>query len=217
MVTVAEMQSQNEHAALVRKVLHWVGLVAPMDVDLPDELTDGSGELIAVPTGWTSIGLVTPDGLTFGRDTEKDDIPALGHASPVRSDITGVERSVSFTSLEYGRKELLEIWFGQSLDGIEPDEGGEVVIDEVDLPIGLERRLLFIGGDGSGDDAWVLGRAFPRVKLADAGEQQWQQEGAIEQEFTFDVFTDDELGFPVRHYIGGPGAVKHADALGFDA
>src|SRR5690625_3919548 len=152
MVTVAEMQSQNEHAALVRKVLHWVGLVAPMDVDLPDELTDGSGELIAVPTGWTSIGLVTPDGLTFGRDTEKDDIPALGHASPVRSDITGVERSVSFTSLEYGRKELLEIWFGQSLDGLEPDEGGEVVIDEVDLPMGLERGPPFLGGGGRGGD-----------------------------------------------------------------
>lgn len=217
MVTIAELQNENENPALVRKVLNWVGFVAPMGVDLPEQLTDSGGELVEIPSGWKSIGLVTPDGMTFGRDTEKDDIPALGHASPVRSDITGVERTVSFTSLEFGRKELLEILYGQTLEGVEPEEGGEIIFDEVDLPIGLERRLLFIGGDGAGDEAWYIGRAFPRVKLADAGEQQWQQEGAIEQEFTFDVFNDAELGTPVRHYIGGPGANKHVEALGFDA
>lgn len=216
-MTVAELQNESEDRALVRKVLNWVGFVAPLSVAMPSAITDEAGALIELPTGWEPIGLVTPDGMTFGRETEKDEIEALGHASPVRTDIVGVNRSVSFTSLEHGRRQMVEILLGQDLSEISPTQGGEIVIDEVDLPIGLERRLLFIGADKSGDEQFIIGRGFPLVTLAESGDEQWQREGAIEQEYTFDVFTDDDLGTPVRRYLGGPGAVKHAASLGYGA
>lgn len=213
--TVPELQAEHDNRGLVRKVLRAVALLAPTSVDLPSSLTDEDGKLKELPTGWLPVGIVTPDGYTFGTDIEKDEIDALGYASPVRTDIMSVVRSITFTPLEYGRRHMLELVYGQDLSEVAPTAGGEITFDEVDLPISSEWRLLVVGDDGPAGDNWLLGRGYPRVKLAERGEEQWQKEGALTQEITLDVFNDDDEGTPVRHYIGGTGASKHADSLGF--
>lgn len=217
MVTVAELQSENDNRGLVRKVTRAVAFLAPTTVDLPDEITGEGGTLTALPAGWLPVGMVSPDGYTFGADIDKDEIDALGYASPVRSDIMSVVRSVSFTPLEYGRRHMLELVYGQDLSGATPSAGGEITFDEVDLPMNSEWRLLIIGDDGPASENWLLGRGYPRVKLAERSEEQWQKEGAISSELTLDVFTDQDLGTPVRHYIAGTGASENAAALGFSA
>ncbi|HLS00541.1 MAG TPA: hypothetical protein VK054_00945 [Beutenbergiaceae bacterium] len=215
MVTVAELKAENDNRGLVRKISRAVAFLAPNTVELPESLTGEDGTLTALPEDWLPVGIVTPDGYTFGADIDKDEIDALGYASPVRTDIMSVVRSVSFTPLEYGRRHMLELTYGQDLSGVTPTAGGEITFDEVDLPINAEWRLLIIGDDGPASDNWLLGRGYPRVKLGERSEEQWQKEGAVQQEITLDVFTDDDLGTPVRHYIAGTGAVKHAESLGF--
>lgn len=215
MTSVPELQVESDNRALIRKVLRAVAFLAPTSVDLPESLTDESGALVELPTGWLPVGIVTPDGYTFSGDVDKDEIDALGYASPVRSDIMSITRQVSFTALEYGRRHMLELLYGQDLSTVTQSAGGEVTFDEVDLPAGTEYRLLVIGDDGPASDNWLLGRGYPSVKLADRGEQSWAKEGAVETEYTLDVFTDSELGTPVRHYIAGTGAQKNATALGF--
>ncbi len=215
MATVAELQAENDNRGLVRKVTRAVAFLAPVTVDLPDEITGVDGTLTELPAGWLPVGMVSPDGYTFGADIDKDEIDALGYASPVRSDIMSVVRSVSFTPLEYGRRHMLELVYGQDLSGVTPSAGGEVTFDEVDLPMNSEWRLLIIGDDGPASENWLLGRGYPRVKLAERSEEQWQKEGAISSELTLDVFTDQDLGTPVRHYIAGTGASENAVALGF--
>lgn len=61
------------------------------------------------------------------------------------------------------------------------------------------------------------GKGYGAVKLSGSGNETWGGEGAVSSEMTLDVFTDEEIGTPVRHYMGGTGALKHKDVLGFTA
>lgn len=217
-MTVAELQDANDRPNLVRKIQRAVAFLAPKSATLPDTLFGTNGDLTELPADYKPVGIVTADGYVFGHEPDKEDIDALGYASPVRSDITTVARSIKFTPLEYGRRHMLELSYGVDLSTTTQDATtGEVTFDEVDLPVNAEYRLLVIGDDGPADANWILGRGYPRVKLASLAETAWAKEGAMSTEITLDVFTDTDLGTPVRHYFGGTGALAAAEDLGFEA
>lgn len=214
--TLGELQTEYDRRGLIRKVQRAVALMAPMSVDLPDELTDENGLPIDLKSGgFLPIGIVTPEGYRFARDIEKDDIDALGYSSYVRSDITRVARTIVFNALETGRRNLTELLYGVDLEGVPQLANGEVVWDEPDLPLGSEYRFVVVGDDGPASANWVLGKGFGSVKVANVGEEAWAKEGALQREVTLDVFVDEELGTPVRHYLGGTGAEAYRDVLGY--
>ena len=219
MPTFATIQQDADDRNLIRKIQKAVAFIAPTSVDLPETLFAAGGDLVDLKTaGFLPIGMVTPDGYEFGRDINKEDVSALGYASSVRSDITEVARSVKMTALETGRRHMLELTYGTDLSAVTQDATtGEVVFNEPDLPVGQEYRLLIIGSDGPAADNWVMGRGYGSVKLSATDSQKWGTGDAVQQSFTFDVFTDSEIGTPVRHYLGGTGAVKAKAALGFTA
>ena len=217
MPSLAELQTEYDSRGLVRKIQRAVGLLAPMDVDLPEALTgEDSLPIDLKDLGFKPIGIVSADGYTFASDIEKDDIDALGYSSFVRSDITRVARTVSFTAMETGRKHLSELLSGVDLSGVDMYTNGEIVWDEPDLPLGQEFRFLVVGSDGPAATNWIIGKGFPSVKLAEVGEEAWSKEGALQREVTLDVFTDEDAGYPVRHYLGGTATQKYADVLGYD-
>jgi hypothetical protein len=217
MPTFATIQQEADERALVRKIQKAVAFLAPKSVVLPESLFGVGGALIDLKAlGFLPVGLVTPDGFEFGRDVSKSDVSALGYASPVRSDVDTVARAITFTALETGKKHMQELSLGTDLTAVTQDPtSGEIIIDEPDLPVGQEYRLLVIGSDGPAAENWILGRGYGSVKLASADSQTWGTSDAVQQSYTFDVFTDDEIGTPVRHYIGGTGAVANKLALGF--
>lgn len=218
MPTISEQIAAADERGLVRKIQRAMAFIAPTTVTLPESLYS-TGSLVDLKTsGFLPVGLVSPDGYSFSREIEKEDIDALGYASPVRSDVTRVPRSVTFTALEKGRKHMLELTYGTDLSAVTQDAAtGEVVFDEPDLPVNAEYRLIVVGEDGPAAENWVMGKGFFRVKLSGTAEEVWGREGAVSQQFTLDVFSDDEAGVPVRHYIGGTGAVAHKDVMGFSA
>ena len=61
-----------------------------------------------------------------------------------------------------------------------------------------------------------MGRCFPSVKLGKIPEETWSPSDPVKFDLEFDVFTDEILGTPCRHYIGGTGALKALDAIGFE-
>lgn len=216
MPTFDTIQQGADERALVRKIQKAVAFLAPKTVDLPTSLYEAGSLVDLKAAGWLPVGLVTPDGYNFSREVEKENIDALGYASPVRSDVTTVPRQITFTALEKGRKHMEELTKGTDLSAVTQDPTtGEIVIDEPDLPVDAEYRILVIGSDGPTAENWILGKGFGSVKLANGGSETWGREGAVSTEITLDVFTDDELGVPVRHYMGGTGAVTHSDVLGF--
>lgn len=216
MPTFDTLRQDSDERALIRKIQKAVAFIAPTTVDLPTTLFSGGSLVDLKAAGFLPVGMVTPDGYEFGRDISKEDVTALGYASAVRSDITEVARSVSMTLLETGRRHILELTYGTDLSAVQQTlANGEVVFDEPDLPVGQEYRLLILGTDGPAADNWILGRGYGSVKLASTDSQTWGTGDAVQQALTFDVFTDTEIGTPVRHYMGGTGAVKHKLVTGF--
>ena len=99
MPTFSTIQADADERSLVRKIQKAVAFIAPKSVELPEALTGADSLPIDLKTaGFLPVGLVSPDGYTFSREVEKEDIDALGYASPVRSDVTRVPRSVSSPS-----------------------------------------------------------------------------------------------------------------------
>lgn len=216
MATFEEIRQAADNRSLVRKIQKAYAFLLPITVPLPNSLYEG-GALIDFGSvdGSISVGIVTPDGWTFARDVETEDIDGLGYASPVRTDITRVPRSVTVTAIESGRKAIQEVKYGTVITETQDAETGEIVFDEPDLPASKEYRLIVAGADGPADTEWIMGKGFGTVKLTGTGEETWGQEGAVSQELTFSIFTDDETGTPVRHYLAGTGAVKYKDVLGY--
>ena len=211
------LQQDADSRALVRKIQRAIGFLAPKTVELPTSLFDVGGSLVDLKAaGWLPVGLITPDGWSFGREQESEPIDALGYSSPVRDDVTRVPRTISFTPLETGRKHMFELTKGTDLTAVTQNPTtGEIVIDEPDMPVNAEYRFLVIGEDGPAVENWVLGKGFGSVKLGSTAEEVWGREGAVSSQITLNVYTDDEVGVPVRHYLGGTGAVAHKDVLGF--
>lgn len=217
MPTFDTIRQAADNRKLVRKIQKSFAFIIPQDTPLPESLY-ATGSLIdfgALP-GAVSLGIVTPDGWGFGREMEKEEVDGLGYASAVRSDVTKVPRTVTVTILEFGRKEIQELKHGLVITATQDPTTGEVVYDEPDLPVNREYRLIVVGQDGPADEEWIMGKGFGAVKLASTGDEAWGAD-AISTEFTFDVFTDDETGTPVRHYLGGTGALKFKDVLGYTA
>lgn len=216
MATFEEVFQGGVERKLVRKIQKGLALIAPQSVDLPESLY-ATGSLIDFKAaGWLPLGLVDPSGFVFEREVESEDISALGFASPIRDDVTSVARSVAATLLQSGQKHIEELLKGTDLSAVTQDPAtGEIVYDEPDLPINKEYRLLVLGTDGPADEQWIMGKGYGAVKLSASGSETWGAEGAKSNEITLKVFTDDELGTPVRHYMGGTGAVKFKDVLGY--
>lgn len=217
MATFDTQRQEADERALIRKIQKAIGFIAPTTVDLPATLFIGAGDLIDLKAaGWLPVGMVTPDGWEFGRDVSSEDVSAFGYAGPVRSDTTEVARTVSMAALESGRKHMLELTYGTDLTAITQDPAtGEVIFDEPDLPVGQEYRLLIVGSDGPAAENWIIGRGYGRVKLDTTDSQTWGTSDPLTQSFSFKVFTDDEIGTPVKHYMGGTGAVLHKLTTGF--
>lgn len=217
MPTFDTIRQGADNRKLVRKIQKAVAFLAPQSVALPASLYSETGELADLKTdGFIPFGLVTPDGYTFSGEREKEDIDALGYSSPIRSDVTRVPRTVSMTLLETGKRAIEELKRGVDLSStVQDSTTGEIVYDEPDMPIDREYRLIIIGADGPVDEQWIMGKGYGAAKLANLGDEVWGQEGAVQSEVTLDIFTDDTIGAPVRHYMGGTGAVKYKDVLGY--
>lgn len=214
--TFDALKKASDNRKLVRKTLQAVAFMAPTSVQLPAALTGADGALVEL-TGYWPVGLVTPDGYTFAADTTKEDVDALGYVEPVRSDITKVAKSVEMTALETFKRNLQGLLLGRDMSTVTAAESGEIVYDEAAMPTFDEFRLVIIGQDGPAEESWLMGRGYPLVKLKEIPEEVWKSSDPIQSKLSFDVYTDQEIGTPCRHYLAGTGAKKYKDALGYGA
>lgn len=217
MVTFASIKTAADSPTQVRKVLEAVAFLAPEATAAITSLTTADGVLSAIPNGYIPVGLVTRDGYTFGGDTETEAVDALGYAQPVREDIVGYTRTVTFTAYEVFRKDILALAYGMDLSAVSQAlASGEITFDRPAIPEQKFYRLVVIGKDGSGDNEIYRAKFFPRVSLTSIPEEAWNSE-ALRFEITLSTYVDDVLGTGEREFIAGPGADAAATrtALGF--
>jgi hypothetical protein len=217
--TFAAMKSTADSPTLVRKILEAVAFVAPENAAPIATLTAGAGAVLqTLPASYIPVGLVTPDGYTFGGDSSTSTVEALGYASPIREDIESATRTVGFTALETWRRQLLEMAYGMDLSGVVPDPAtGEIKFDHPDRPLQRFYRLIVIGRDGSGSNEWLRGKFFPRASITEFPEEVWNSSDPSQYAITMSTYVDDTIGTGERDFIAGKAALANQVALGFSA
>lgn len=212
-------RTDYDNAKLIRKLNKSIAVIRRKDpeVAFPTSLYGPDGQLIDLKAiGFKAVGKVSTDGYSFNREVSREAITSLGYYSPDRNDVTEVPRSIAFTANERGRLHMQELILGTDLSAVTQDPtSGEIVFHEPETPVDSDYELLVIASDGPTDENWLIGRGYPLVRVNNGGTETWSQEGAATTEITLDVFTDDETGVPVIHFMGGTGALRHSDDLGF--
>ncbi|RBP66437.1 hypothetical protein DFO66_103387 [Brevibacterium sanguinis] len=217
MATMAELKNGAHNASLIRKILNSVSFIAPLTTTLPETYFTTGGALAAAPVGFLPMGIVgKDDGYNFAADQDSEEVEGHGYTSPVRIDITSAQRTMQATFLET-RKETLEQALGVDLSGITPGANGEIEFIEPELPVQKHVRMVNIGSDGAGDQEWFLIKEYPYCKVTEIGDMSWSASDALQYELTYTAFPDPVLGYSVRNFIGGPGAIKALEDMGFPA
>lgn len=206
MPTFSELKNTADTPSLVHKALEGVVFLRRKTAvtAIPESILDATKQPIdLVAEGFFPAGIMSTDGVTWGREVEKSEVEALGYGSPVRTDIIKAPKTVAFTALESDRRQLAEVIYGMDLSTITAGTNGEVVFDEPSIPSSDEYEAVVLTRDGSAGAPYFRGAGLPRIKLGELSEEVWQAEDPRQYPLTFDVLTDDELGTPMRHYIGG--------------
>lgn len=216
MATMAELKKDAHNASLIRKILDGVAFIALNDVALPTQYFSAGGSLLEAPEGFTPLGIVEKDsGYTFGNDQDTEEVEGHGYSSAVRIDITKTTRNFSSVFLET-RKETLEQYYGLDTAAFTTGANGEIEFVEPELAARPHVRVILIGSDGIGDDQYFFIKEFPNVQVTEVGELAWSSSDALKHELTYTAFPDPVLGYSVKNIIGGPGAVKNRESMGFE-
>lgn len=212
--TWGAFQSANENSKGVRKTLGAALFLAPEDAETPGDLVDETGLLInALPEAYLAVGLLTPDGINHERETDSEGVPALGHLSPIREDVTGDTRSITFTALETVRANVVALVEGISLP--EVSAKGLVRFQVPDFPQTKFYRCVAITFDGSIEEPWFESKFYPRVSVTSFPSEAWQQSDARSFEIGLKAYPDAALGYIKDEQKGGLGFKKNAEALGW--
>lgn len=220
----------NKQRQLIRKALDGSVFAAPFAlpngtptapiVDLtaktgtaPNEVID----LVALPTEWDDLGLLTNDGASYASDVTTSDVTSWGSVTPTRSDI--VSDTTTLTVVAQETKALtVGIMTGVDVAAMVPAvDTGEVSIPKATRPAGKYYRLLGVAVDLSDAGEIYVARFLPRAKLSNRSEQAFGGgDDPISWGFTFTGEVDDALGYSERWIFGGAGWFALLDEMGFD-
>jgi hypothetical protein len=198
---------QAKKTQLIRKMTAASMFIGPSTATLPATLTSGaSGDLVALPTGYVDIGLVTKDdGYALGREVETSETTSHGYVDPTRRDILSVQNTVGFSCQETSRQ-TLDMFRGVDLSASTGTTvTGEVSFAEPLSPAARYYRALLIGRDGIGATAIYIATLYPRAMISEFGEQSWNNENELMYPFVLTATPDSTAGYSVKHFFGGPG------------
>lgn len=211
-----QLQRSLETTKAVRKVLGAILVLGPEDAPVPGNLTDDGVLINAMPEEYWPVGILSPDGLNFEREVNSEGVEALGHFSPVREDITGGARRLTFTALEVMNRHVIELSEGIDLSGITPDaETGELSYEVPDRPNQVFYRAFALAFDGSTVRPVLDGKFFPRVSVTSFPSDSWTKTDPRSSEIGLTAYLDDELGFIEKRSLAGLGFLDHAPRLGW--
>lgn len=212
--TWGEFQAASENSKGVRKTLGAALFLAPEDAAIPTDLVDATGlKINSLPEAYLPVGLLSPDGINHERETDTEGVEALGHLSPVREDVTGDTRSITFTALETSRANVIALVEGITLP--EVSASGLVQYEVPDFPQTKFYRCVAITFDGSTTDPWFESKFYPRVSVTSFPSEAWSKSDARSFEIGLKAYTDSALGYIKKEQKGGLGFKKNAAALGW--
>lgn len=207
----------DRKARLIRKALDAVVFAAPEEAEPIVSLTQAGGELATLPTGYVSLGHhAEEDGLNWTREVENADVRSHGSQEPTRRDIVSDVSGLTVIAQET-KMQTLEMFNNVDLSGVTPDENGEIQFSRSTSPETRYYRILTIASDGAGDNTIYFARFLPRASVTEYAEQAWTKETELRYELTLTAYVDEEEGYAMREFWGGPGLPELLADMGFPA
>lgn len=212
--TWAEFQNAAENSNGVRKTLGAALFLAPEDAEVPGDLVDATGlKINSLPESYLAVGLLSPDGINHERETDTEGVEALGHLAPVREDVTGDTRNITFTALETVRANVIALVEGITLP--EVSASGLVKYEVPDFPQTKFYRCVAVTFDGSLTAPWFESKFYPRVSVTSFPSEAWSKSDARQFEIGLKAYNDSALGYIKAEQKGGLGFKNNAEALGW--
>lgn len=213
----ADIKRQVNDTDEIRKSLEYILFLAAETVAVPDSIISKEG-VITIPTGYWSVGPLDPKGVTIAGKTTKDEIKSGGYGRSTRVDAIAYAENVKCTVQARFKKNLESVIAGQDLSKIKPAATtGEIVWDEVSIPLSLNYRGLLLVRDinkKSGNDI-VDARIWTRLSPSDKAGETIADKGARDIDLDFEVLEDESIGTPCRHVLGGKGLQEMHAQLGW--
>lgn len=204
-----DLEALADHKSeLIRKALEGSIFVAPFSATPITMMTSGAGgALVALPAGYTDVGFVEKsNAVTWSRSVTTEEVMVWGDIFPARRDITKDDSQLKFSMLETGRQ-AMELYYGVDLSSTLADATSkEVSFEQPSRPATKFWRVFGLFQDGAGSDAIYVGRFYPRASVTDMSDQKWSDDtDPVMWDVSMSAVTDTDLGYPVKHYFGGPG------------
>jgi hypothetical protein len=207
--------------ANIRKALAGGVLWAPIATALPASLTvDSAGSpgtpVLQTLTGFTSLGCLSEDGVTFSEDISDSTITPWGSLDPARRDIVTDVTTCHMVALETN-KQTLAMYYDVDASTLTPDvTTAELHIDKSASAVAKYSRFIILGQDGaSGSEYWPA-KILPRASITSRGDMAFMGgDTAILYDVTLTAFKDATAGYAVRNVWCGPGWKTNKTAAGF--
>lgn len=216
MASFNSVRAKADNRANVRKALGAVLFLAPADAEPVTTLVGPDKSLAEVPADYVPVGLVSEDGMSFGRDAENEEVNALGYRTPVRRDWTSDIHSITVNVLEVDKKAIAEVRYGIDLSNVKAGTNGEIKFDVPEIVASKQYRLLAIAQDLNKTTGAEIyrGKFFYNVEISEFPSEEWSND-AMALELTFEARPDEETALTLTEFIAGPG-LDPAD-LGYTA
>lgn len=205
MPTYSDWQSRN--TSLIRKALRGSAFLAPYSTaDLVSLSSGSTGALVALPTGYKDLGLVSKDGFSFPRESEQSEVTSFGFNTPTRTDQISDVMSMTVTCQET-KLMTLGLYVGvDTTNVLAAATTGELRIAKPSTALNLHYRLLQLAVDENDAGEIYLARYFPYAKVIERGEQQVSDgDDPIVYNLTFRAEPDPTSGKDVEFLWAGPG------------
>ena len=215
MPTYVDWEERN--SALIRKALRGSAFIAPYATADLTALTSGTGELVALPSGYQDLGWVTKDGMGFGRETENSEVTSFGSSTPTRSDQTSDVLSMTVTAQET-KLLSLGLYIGIDTTAVTATAGtGELRLAKPGVALNFHYRLLALFVDEIEAGEIYMARYFPYAKVLERGEQTMTDgDDPVTYNLTFRAEPDPVTGKDGEWIYAGPGWKSQLTAMGIE-
>ena len=178
--------------------------VGAYDAVVPDDLFGEDHLPVALPTGFHDLGFVTTDGVTMPDSITSEPTTMLQSLEPVRTDVTGRERSLAVVFGE-GHAWTNALWHGVPVeDWPAVKDGPWDFTDGGDVADYPWLKILLYGQDGVGANAVYRVEAAYRAKVTSKTDRTLSRGTSENFGLTFGLYRDPVTQSVHRRAQDGP-------------
>lgn len=204
---------QQRRAELIRKALQgsvFIANASAAAITVANLFDMTTGDLKALPAGYTDLGILTDAGVKASRAVKQTDLMGWGFNAPVRSDVTSDTTTLVLEPQET-KLETLATYIGVDPSTITPDPtSGVFSVDQVSVDAQRRYRVLVVAVDEAADGTdIVIARFLPAAGITAINDQVLANAAdAITWGVTFTGYFDTTVGTDVRWLFGGAGGLE---------